>query len=145
MATGAGVQLACISLLCSAGITQVLAHNALRSTFLTKPLTSPCANQGFAYGKSSWTPIETIQKGFGVAQLKIMLLHFAKCKRLPEGTPDPDVARLWHVQSCLLPRNSAAFRDIGVGPLSLDHSSKEMPLMVTSRCRGVQQTYTYYK
>ena len=36
-ATGAGVQLACISLLCSAGITQVLAHNALRSTFLTKP------------------------------------------------------------------------------------------------------------
>ena len=38
----------------------------LRSTFLTKPLTPPCANQGFAYAKCSYDKalIKTIQNGF---------------------------------------------------------------------------------
>ena len=38
----------------------------LSSTFLTKPLTPPCANQGFAYAKCSYDKalIKTIQNGF---------------------------------------------------------------------------------
>ena len=38
----------------------------LRSTFLTKTLTPPCANQGFAYARCSYDKalIKTIQNGF---------------------------------------------------------------------------------
>ena len=45
----------------------------LRSTFLTKPLTPPCANQGFAYAKCSYDKaLKQFKTVFGVAQLNIL-------------------------------------------------------------------------
>ena len=49
----------------------------LRSTFLTKPLTPPCANQGFAYAKCSYDKalIKTIQNGFWGCSDDILSLY----------------------------------------------------------------------
>ena len=73
----------------------------LRSAFLTRPRTPPCANQGFAYAKCSYdrAPINTIQKVFGSLKWRLGMAYETHSSNTPCHKKESSIQEILNIQS----------------------------------------------